>query len=104
MKKKILIIVENASVPFDTRVWKEAASLHGAGHEVTVVCPRAKEAESGHEIIDGIRVYRHPMPQERNGALGYLWEYSCALLLGVLVRVVDLYSAWFSRHPRLQSS
>ena len=23
-------------------------------------------------------MYRHPMPQERNGALGYLWEYGCA--------------------------
>ena len=79
MKKKVLIVVENASVPFDTRVWKEAASLHGAGYEVTVLCPRAKGAESGHEIIDGVHVYRHPMPQERNGAVGYLWEYSCAL-------------------------
>ena len=78
MKKKILIVVENASVPFDTRVWKEAASLHGAGYEVTVLCPRAKGAESGHEIIDGVQIYRHPMPQERNGALGYLWEYGCA--------------------------
>ena len=30
VKKKVLIVVENAAVPFDTRVWKEALSLRGA--------------------------------------------------------------------------
>ena len=79
VKKKILIVVENAPVPFDTRVWKEALSLHEAGYEVTVLCPRGKGAELGYEIIDGVRVYRHPMPGEEGSALGYVWEYSCAL-------------------------
>ena len=79
MKKKILIIVENAPVPFDTRVMKEAVSLHEAGYEVTVLCPRAKGAMLGHEMIGGVRVYRHPMPEEGNSAFGYLREYSWAL-------------------------
>ena len=79
MKKKILIIVENASVPFDTRVWKEALSLYRAGYEVNVLCPRARGAELGYEMISGVRVYRHPMPPDGNSALGYLWEYGCAL-------------------------
>jgi glycosyltransferase involved in cell wall biosynthesis len=79
VKKKVLIIVENQPVPFDTRVMKEARSLHEVGYEVTVLCPRAKGAKLGHEIIEGIRVYRHPMPKEGNSSLGYLWEYSCAL-------------------------
>src|SRR5208283_3340265 len=79
VKKKVLIIVENAPVPFDTRVIKEAYSLKEAGYEVTVLCPRAKGANLGHEIIDGIRVYRHPMPAEGNSALGYLREYGWAL-------------------------
>jgi glycosyltransferase involved in cell wall biosynthesis len=79
VKKKILIIVENQPVPNDTRVQKEAVSLHEAGYEVTVLCPKGKGAELGYEIIDGIRVYRHPMPEEGNSALGYLWEYGCAL-------------------------
>ena len=51
MKKKILIIVENAPVPFDTRVMKEAVSLHEAGYEVTVLCPRMKIARAGYEMI-----------------------------------------------------
>jgi len=79
VKKKILIIVENAPVPFDTRVWKEALSLHAAGYQVTVLCPRGNGTDRGYEIINGIRVYRHPTPDERNGALAYIWEYSCAL-------------------------
>jgi len=79
VKKKLLIIVENAPVPFDTRVMKEALSLHEAGYEVTVLCPRMKMSKAGYEMIGGIRVYRHPMPDEGNSALGYLWEYSCAL-------------------------
>jgi glycosyltransferase involved in cell wall biosynthesis len=79
VKKKVLIIVENAPVPFDTRVWKEACSLHRAGYEVTVLSPKDKGAELGHEIIGGVRIYRHPMPEEGNSSFWYLWEYSCAL-------------------------
>lgn len=88
MKRKILIIVENLPVPFDTRVWKEAASLHANGYEVTVLCPRGKGYERNHEVIDGVHIYRHPMPKEGNSPLGYLWEYSCALFWEVL------YSWW----------
>ena len=80
MKQKILIIVENAPVPFDTRVWKEACSLHESGYEVTVLCPRAKGYDQGYEVISGVRIYRHPMVEEANTALGYLREYCCALL------------------------
>jgi glycosyltransferase involved in cell wall biosynthesis len=78
VKKKVLIVVENAPVPFDTRVRKEALSLHQAGYEVTVLCPRARGAERGYEMMEGVRVYRHPMPEDANSALGYLWEYGCA--------------------------
>jgi glycosyltransferase involved in cell wall biosynthesis len=80
MKPKVLIIVENLPVPFDTRVWKEACALHRNGYDVTVLCPRAKNYELGREIIDGIHVYRHPMPEaEGNSPLGYVREYGCAL-------------------------
>jgi glycosyltransferase involved in cell wall biosynthesis len=78
--KKILIIVENLPVPFDTRVWKEAASLREDGYEVTVLCPRGKGYLQRHEVISGIHIYRHPMPREGDGALGYLYEYGSALI------------------------
>jgi len=79
VKKKVLIIVENQPVPFDTRVFKEALSLREAGYDVTVLCPRAKGCERGYETIDGIHIYRHPMGQEGDSPLGYLWEYGSAL-------------------------
>jgi glycosyltransferase involved in cell wall biosynthesis len=79
MKKKVLIIVENLPVPFDSRVWKEACSLYSNGYEVTVLCPKGKGFERGYEVLEGVRIYRHPMPKEGDSALGYIWEFSCAL-------------------------
>lgn len=78
-KTKILIIVENSPVPFDSRVWKEACSLRDAGYQVSVLSPRGKGYTSGYELLEGVHIYRHPMPPEREGALGYVWEYGWAL-------------------------
>ena len=88
MLRKILIIVENLPVPFDTRVWKEAASLRSNGYEVTVLCPRGKGYELNHEVTDGVHIYRHPLPKEGNSPLGYVWEYGCALFWEII------YSWW----------
>ncbi len=79
MNRKVLIIVENQSVPFDPRVWKEALSLHSNGYEVTILCPRREGSAQGYQVIDGIRIYRHPMPKEGNTPTGYLLEYSYVL-------------------------
>jgi glycosyltransferase involved in cell wall biosynthesis len=79
LKKRVLIIVENQAVPFDRRVWREACSLRESGYEVTVLCPRQKAYAKGYEVIEGIRIYRHPSPSEGSTPLGYLWEYACAL-------------------------
>lgn len=79
MKRKVLIIVENLPVPFDSRVWKEACALYENSYEVTVLCPRGKGWEKPFEILEGVHIYRHPMPKEGSGAFGYLWEYGWAL-------------------------
>jgi glycosyltransferase involved in cell wall biosynthesis len=79
VKRKVLIIVENAPVPFDPRVWKEAIALRKAGYDVTVLCPKDKGYEKGYELQEKIHIYRHPMPREGNSAFSYLWEYGCAL-------------------------
>ncbi len=78
MKRKVLIILENSTVPTDPRVWKEATSLHSEGYQVTVLCPKRKGSR-GYDLIDGVHIYRHPMPRERKGKLKYLFEYGCAL-------------------------
>jgi glycosyltransferase involved in cell wall biosynthesis len=77
--KKILIIVENLPVPFDTRVWKEACALHEAGYRVSVISPRGKGCTQNHEVLDGVHIYRHPAPPEGNSAFGYIREYALSL-------------------------
>ena len=78
-KKKVLIIVENLPSPFDRRVWQEASPLYNAGYDVSIICPVGKGYEKKFEIIDGIYIYRHSLPLEASGALGYLLEYSAAI-------------------------
>lgn len=83
-KHSILIIVENLPVPFDRRVWSEATALTRLGYAVTVLCPKMGQFTKTHEVLDGVRIYRHPMPKERGGALGYLIEYAAALFWELL--------------------
>lgn len=77
--RRVLIIVENLPVPFDRRVWQEAGTLREAGYEVSIICPVGKGHETRHEVINGINIYRHPLPVEASGAMGYALEYSLAL-------------------------
>jgi glycosyltransferase involved in cell wall biosynthesis len=79
-KRRVLIIVENLPSPFDRRVWQEATSLRDAGYEVTIICPVGiGYATEKFLIEDGIHIYRHSLPLEAEGAIGYLVEYSAAL-------------------------
>jgi glycosyltransferase involved in cell wall biosynthesis len=82
--KRVLIIVENQTVPFDRRVWREACSLREEGYDVTVLCPRRKSSAKGYEVINGIRVYRHPALAEGSTPMGYVWEYGCSLFWELL--------------------
>ncbi|HEY1612441.1 MAG TPA: glycosyltransferase family 4 protein [Rhizomicrobium sp.] len=76
---RVLIVVENLPVPFDRRVWSEATTLKQAGYEVSIICPKGKSATASFECIDGIHIFRHPLPLEARGALGYALEYASAL-------------------------
>jgi glycosyltransferase involved in cell wall biosynthesis len=79
VRRRVLMIVENLPVPFDRRVWSEASTLSRHGYEVSIICPKGPGATASFEIIDGIAVYRHWLPTEGRGVLGYLAEYSAAL-------------------------
>lgn len=78
--RRILIIVENLPVPFDRRVWQEARALREAGASVSIICPTGKGYEKREEIIEGIKIYRHPLPIDASSPMGYLREYASALL------------------------
>jgi glycosyltransferase involved in cell wall biosynthesis len=77
--RRVLMIVENLPSPFDRRVWQEATTLQQNGYGVSIICPTGKGYEKKYEEIDGIHIYRHNLPLEAEGALGYLLEYSTAL-------------------------
>lgn len=77
--RKVLIIVENLSVPFDRRVWQEARTLHSAGAVVSIICPLKDDKDLRSEVLEGINIYRHPMPEDGAGFAAYITEYSCAL-------------------------
>ncbi len=90
---RVLIIVENLPVPFDRRVWSEATTLRAAGYEVSVICPKGPNAAAASfEVIDGIHVWRHPLPFEARGAAGYVLEYGAALFWEFVLSV-KIYNA-----------
>ena len=93
--KKILIIVENLPSPFDRRVWQEATSLRDNGAVVSIICPKGKGYEEKFEIIDDIAIYRHSLPKEADGALGYLLEYSAALFWEFILALKCLFTRGF---------
>ena len=93
--RRVLIIVENLPVPFDRRVWQEANTLREAGYEVSIICPIGKGHETSHEVINGISIYRHPLPVEASGAAGYALEYSLALFWEFVLALRVLWSHGF---------
>ena len=79
-RRRILILVENLSVPFDRRVWQESRALVEAGYQVTVICPTGvKQDRELEALIDGVRILRYPLKAATGSPLGYVREYSLAL-------------------------
>lgn len=95
VRGRVLIIVENLPVPFDGRVWSEATTLARHGYEVSVICPKGPGATASFEMLEGIAVYRHWMPAEGRGVLGYVIEYSVALFWEFVLSVKVLATRGF---------
>ncbi len=75
----VCIIVENLPVPFVRRAWQEALALKEAGYRVSVISIKGPGYERSRETIEAIEIYRHGV-WEASGPLGYLLEYSWALV------------------------
>lgn len=72
--RRVLIIVQNLSVPLDRRVWMECRALVAAGYGVSVICPRGP-GEGAFEELEGVRIHRYAAPPPARGPAGYLWEF-----------------------------
>jgi glycosyltransferase involved in cell wall biosynthesis len=92
---KVLIIVQNLPVPFDRRVWLEANTLKDSGYEVSVISPKGKEGkfQSGHEVINGIHIYRYRVPPEAKSTVDYFYEFVYCWIATALLSL----KIWFSR-------
>ncbi len=61
--------------------------MRDAGYTVSVICPRGGEYTAAYEELEGIHIFRHPLPIEADGALGYVLEYSTALFWEFLLTI-----------------
>ena len=79
-ERRVLILVENESVPHDGRVWQHALALKQVGVGVTVICAQGDRDESAlAEEREGIGIRRFvPRPSD-GGIRGYVLEYGAAL-------------------------
>jgi glycosyltransferase involved in cell wall biosynthesis len=80
MPVRVLVLVENLSVPFDRRVWQECRSLLVAGYEVVVVCPQGETVDrAAYERCEGVEIHRYPLSPAKGGTAEYVREYATAL-------------------------
>ena len=75
----MLIIVQNLHVPFDRRVWLECRTLHEAGYDVTVICPRGPDSKP-HEWLDGVEVFTYRPYAPGGSAASFVAEYAYSFL------------------------
>ncbi len=78
-KGRVLLILENLPAPADRRAWQTAQALKEGGYRVTVISPKGHGYDKWHEVIDGVEVFRHPLPLEAKRLWEYFLEYPAAL-------------------------
>ena len=75
---RVLIIVQNLSVPFDRRVWLECQALVSAGHQVAVVCPK-DNGDPDYHVLDGVELYKYRGYAPGGSKVSYIAEYAYSL-------------------------
>jgi glycosyltransferase involved in cell wall biosynthesis len=76
---RVLFLVENASVPSDTRVWSECLAVQEAGFDVTVISPQGIDRDTAKfEARSGIEIRRFRVPYAEGGPRGFAVEYAVA--------------------------
>src|ERR1700738_1571723 len=75
---RIVLCVQNLTVPKDPRVWREARDLAAAGHEVHVISPMGPGLD-GRERLEGVDIIRHPTAPAWPGLAGLVIETAVSL-------------------------
>lgn len=76
----VLIIIENMSYTYDTRVQNISKTLNQAGYHINVICPRyiGDPKKVSH---NGIDINFYYLPSFPSGFLGYLMEYTYSICI-----------------------
>ena len=96
---KVLILVQNLSVPFDRRVWLECQSLVGAGFEVAVVCPKAA-GDPTYSRLNGVDLYSYRPYAPGGSSASFIIEYAYSFFATLLL---SLRASWRCRFAVVQS-
>ena len=80
---RVLILVQNLSVPFDRRVWLECQSLTAAGFQVAVVCPKAP-GDPTYYRLRGVELFKYRPYAPGTSSVSFVLElwYSFIMTLG----------------------
>lgn len=79
-RNNILLIVQNNSFPFDTRVRKEALTLKNNGYKVTVISPNSEINPENKTTYHDIEVIRFKNYLSDGSIIGFLREYAVSLI------------------------
>lgn len=86
---KVLLLVENMSVPADPRVWKETQTLAHQGYQISIISPKGETRDrEAYSCIEDIHIYRYRLPTTTNGAHDYVREYFVAILMTFLLSLI----------------
>lgn len=89
---KVLMLVENLSVPLDSRVWSEAKALRDAGFQVSIISPKGfGRDEESYICLEDIFIYRYRLHAIGNKYMVYIAEYGIALLMTFLLSLKVLF-------------
>lgn len=94
--KKVLMLVENLSVPADPRVWREAQALAENGYKVCIICPQGEiRDQEAYICLEGIHIYRYRLNLNTQTSSDYIKEYSTAMFKTFLLSLKVLFRHGF---------
>ena len=96
---RVLILVQNLSVPFDRRVWLECQSLVGAGFQVAVVCPKAP-GDPTYSRLNGVDLFKYRPYAPGGSSPSFVIEYAYSFFATLLL---SLKASWRGRFTVVQS-
>lgn len=76
----VLIVVENMSYTYDTRVQNISNTLRKAGYHINVICPRYP-GDPRKASFDGVDVRFYYLPSSSGGYTGYFIEYTYSVFV-----------------------